>query len=119
MKLPDLVHHLSHLASKGMALGPLLGLLLPQLASCLLDRKLYVKIALSMVKSLPLGTLSSSLLVCLQCACTAGLWHAVKVKGHVVPKSSKTKRNREATVDGNPIQLTVQVCTLSNLPTLY
>ena len=55
MKLPDLVDHLKGLADKGMALGPLLRLLLPHLGASILDKKLYVKVAQSMVKTLPLG----------------------------------------------------------------
>ena len=55
MKLPDLVDHLRGLAAKGMALGPLLALLLPHLGASILDKKLYAKTALSMVKTLPLG----------------------------------------------------------------
>lgn len=55
MKLPDLVDHLRGLADKGMALGPLLRLLLPHLGTSILDKKLYVKVAQSMVKTLPLG----------------------------------------------------------------
>lgn len=55
MKLPDLVDHLRGLADKGMALGPLLALLLPPLGTSIFDKKLYAKTALSMVKTLPLG----------------------------------------------------------------
>ena len=66
MKLPGLVDYLGSLANKGMALGPLLALLLPQLGSCILARKLYVKIALIMVKTLPLGE-RKQLMYC--CAC--------------------------------------------------
>lgn len=55
MKLPDLVDHLRCLADKGMALGPLLALLLPPLGTSIFDKKLYAKTALSMVKTLPLG----------------------------------------------------------------
>lgn len=55
MKLPDLVDHLKVLADKGMALGPLLAVVLPQLGTSILDKKLYAKVALSMVKALPLG----------------------------------------------------------------
>lgn len=63
MKIPDLTDHLSSLANKGMALGPLLSLLLLHLGSCVLDRKLYTKVALQMVKKLPLGERLSVLLL--------------------------------------------------------
>ena len=55
MKIPDLVDHLKGLSDQGMALGPLLALLLPPLGSCIFDKKLYVKLALQLVKRLPLG----------------------------------------------------------------
>lgn len=55
MKLPDLVDHLRGLADKGMALGPLLALLLPPLGTSIFDKKLYAKTAFSVVKTLPLG----------------------------------------------------------------
>ena len=55
MKLPDVVDRLKGLADKGMALGPLLRLLLPHLGTSILDKKFYVKVAQRMVKNLPLG----------------------------------------------------------------
>ena len=67
MKLPDLVDHLRGLADKGMALGPLLALLLPHLGASILDKKLYAKTALSMVKTLPLG--QSYMHTCLMHTC--------------------------------------------------
>lgn len=62
MKIPGLVGHLKSLSDKGMAVGPLLSLLLPRLGSSILDKKLHLKIALQLVKELPLGQL---LLQCL------------------------------------------------------
>jgi len=55
MKIPDLVDHLKGLSDQGMALGPLLALLLPPLGNCIFDKKLYLKTALQLVKRLPLG----------------------------------------------------------------
>ena len=69
MKLPDLVDHLRGLADKGMALGPLLALLLPHLGASILDKKLYAKAALSMVKTLPLGQSYSQKHACAQLKC--------------------------------------------------
>lgn len=57
MKIPGLVGHLKSLSDKGMAVGPLLSLLLPRLGSSILDKKLYLKVALQLVKELPLGQL--------------------------------------------------------------
>ena len=60
MKVPDLVDHLRGLADKGLALGSLLKLVLPALAESVLEKRLYNKLALQMIKKLPLGKVRSS-----------------------------------------------------------
>ena len=64
-KIPDLVEHLRGLADKGLALGPLLKLVLPALAERVLEKKLYTKLALQTIKKLPLGKLQHSAFVTL------------------------------------------------------
>ena len=63
IKVPDLVDQLRGLVDKGLAVGPLLALLLPSLADNLLHKKLYTQRALQIVKKLPLGQQHSSILI--------------------------------------------------------
>ena len=62
MKVPDLVDQLRILVDRGLAVGPLLALLLPPLADNLLHKKLYTKRALQIAKKLPLGEQTHALL---------------------------------------------------------
>ena len=87
MKIPDIVDHLKGLSDQGMALGPLLALLLPPLGNCIFDKKLYVETALQLVKRLPLGEqrLSFFCVACIQ----HGSWFLAQ---SIFPQSAPNKR---------------------------
>jgi hypothetical protein len=83
MKITDLVDHLKGLSDQGMALGPLLALLLPPLGNCIFDKKLYLKTALQLVKKLPLGEQRLSFF------CAACIQHGSCLLAHrIFPQSS-------------------------------